>query len=87
LTLPPAVIAPRSVLRLFPFALALPLVELFRIGDEVYDRWSVGPVIAIRRHGYLQAFGQPQQQLDTACRSPLGTASMRIESQSSGTPP
>jgi len=44
------VIGWRATRRLFPFALTLPLIELFGIGDEVYDRRFVDPVVALRGH-------------------------------------
>jgi len=40
----------QAVARLFPFTLALPSIELFGIGDEIYDGQCVAPVDVVRGH-------------------------------------
>jgi hypothetical protein len=47
----------QAVARLFPFTLALPSIELFGIGDEIYDGRRVAPVDVVRGHEDLLVFG------------------------------
>src|SRR3954452_18554822 len=46
----------QAVARLFPFTPALPSIELFGIGDEIYDGQCVAPVDVVRGHEDLLVF-------------------------------